>query len=73
VVDEVTVVEHGPVPLQPPPDHPVNVEPLLALAVSATTVPLLNASLQSAPQLIPDGDEVTVPAPEPDFATVSVC
>jgi hypothetical protein len=27
-----------PVPLQPPPDHPANVEPVLALAVRVTLV-----------------------------------
>jgi hypothetical protein len=62
---QVPVPEHAP-------DHPENVEPLAADAVSATEVPLLYASLQSDPQLIPAGDEVTVPPPVPAFDTVSV-
>jgi hypothetical protein len=30
---------HWPVPVQPPPFHPANVEPLAAVADSVTTVP----------------------------------
>ena len=61
-----------PVPLHPLPVHPVNVEPDAADAVNVTTVPELYNSEQSAPQLMPDGELVTVPEPVPDLLTVSV-
>jgi hypothetical protein len=54
-------------PLQPP-----NVEFVLACAVSVTTVPLLYEAEQIAPQLIPDGLDVTVPPPVPVLLTASV-
>jgi len=54
--------------LQPVPVHPANVEPLAAVAVSATDVPLAKTSVQSAPQLIPV--PVTVPLPVPLLLTV---
>ena len=47
------VTVHVPVPLQPPPLQPVNVEPAAGVAVSVTVVPWSNVSLQSAPQLMP--------------------
>ena len=37
-----------------------------------TDAPLAKFALQLLPQLIPDGDEVTVPAPFPAFVTLSV-
>ena len=52
------------------PDQLTNREPLEALAVSVTDVPLLNTSEQSEPQEIPV--PVTVPEPLPDLLTVSV-
>lgn len=60
-----------PVPLHAP-DHPPNVEPAVGVAVRVTEVPLLNAKLQTVPQLIPAGLLVTVPVPVPASATVSV-
>ena len=47
------------------PLHPVNVEPEAADAVSVTIVPWLNDSEHTAPQLIPGGEDVTVPLPFP--------
>jgi hypothetical protein len=63
---------HVPVPEQPAPDQPVNVEPLDAVAVSTTRVLSAKGALQTPPQLIPVGDEVTLPKPDPGFVTVSV-
>jgi hypothetical protein len=58
-----------PVPVQPPPLQPVNVEPAAGAAVRVTTVPVLKEVEQVAPQEIPAGALATVPAP--DLATVS--
>jgi hypothetical protein len=66
-----TVTEHVPVPVQPPPDHPVNVEPVAGIALSVTIVPKSYDCEQSAPQSMPAMLELTVPLPLPDFATVS--
>ena len=54
-------------PLQPP-----KVDPLAALAVSVTLVPLSYVAVQVAPQLIDPSPEVTVPFPNPAVLTVSV-
>lgn len=72
VVAAFIVTEHVPVPVQPPPLQPRNVEPLPALAVSVTAVPAPYDSVQSTPQLIPAGDDVTVPVPAPARIWVSV-
>lgn len=63
----------GAVPVQPLPDHPSNVEPVLGEAVNVTFSPALKPALQVAPQLMPAGLEVTVPAPLPALVIVSVC
>jgi hypothetical protein len=54
--------------LQPVPDQPAKLEPLAAVAVKVTDVPLVNTSVQSVPQLIPV--PVTVPLPVPLLFTV---
>jgi len=59
------------VPVQSP-DQPAKVEPTAGVAVSVTTVALVKSAEHVAPQLIPAGELVTVPEPEPAFATVSV-
>jgi hypothetical protein len=59
---------HVPVPEQAP-LHPVKVEPALADAVRVTVVPISYASTQSAPQSIPAGTLVTVPAPSAALVT----
>jgi len=51
-----------PVPLQAP-LQPSKVEPAVALAVNVTLVPLEKLTEQVEPQLIPAGDDVTVPLP----------
>src|SRR5262245_5271153 len=53
------------------PLQPANVEPVAAVAVSVTCVPLANASVQSVPHEIPAGLLDTVPLPVPALATVS--
>jgi len=60
------------VPLQPLPLQPVNVEPAAGLAVSVTLLLAVKLALHVAPQLIPAGLLVTVPAPVPAFDMVSV-
>jgi hypothetical protein len=62
---------HVPVPEQSP-DHPANVLPAAAVAVSVTCVPGARLTEQVAPQSIPAGLLVTVPVPVPAFETVSV-
>ena len=69
-VSAVSVRLHVPVSVQAP-DHPVNVEPVLGVAVRVTDVPLAKLALQVAPQLMPDGLLVTVPVPVPLLCTVS--
>jgi len=66
------VTTHAFVPLQPPPTHPMKVEPGDALAVSVTGVSAGNTDEQVAPQLIPAGLLLTVPPPVPTRLTVSV-
>ena len=58
------------VPLQLP-DHPANLEPDLAVAVSLIDVPGVNFAAHVLPQLTPEGLVVTVPAPLPALFTVS--
>jgi hypothetical protein len=60
----VSVTMHVPVPVQPLPDQPTNVEPCAALAVSVTCVPV-GKLRQSVPQLVPAGDEAMDPVPVP--------
>jgi len=69
-VAAVIVTLQVPVPLQPP-LQPVKVEPTVGVGVSVTVVPWLNVDEQVAPQLMPAGDEVTVPAPVPALVTDS--
>src|SRR5258705_3117108 len=66
------VTAQVPVPVQPPPLQPVNVEPAAGVAVRVTTVPLVKPVAQVAPQEIPAGALVMLPLPAPDVATVSV-
>jgi hypothetical protein len=60
-----------PVPVQGP-DQPVKVDPVVATAVSVTTVPAGKVGLQAAAgQETPAGEEVTVPEPVPAITTLS--
>src|SRR5439155_26050177 len=66
------VTEHAPVPEQPPPLQPVNVDPAAGAAVRETDAPVVKGAEHVAPQEMPAGLLVTVPVPVPDFETVSV-
>jgi len=66
------VTAQVPVPEQPPPLHPANVEPAAGAAVSVTAVPFANDAEQAAPHEMPAGALVTVPVPAPALLTVSV-
>ena len=59
---ELIVTTQLPVPLHAPP-QPLKYEPEPAVAVSATCVPLAKFAPHVAPQLITDGELVTVPLP----------
>src|SRR5829696_1082974 len=63
---------HAPVPEQPSPSQPANVDPDAGVAVSVTSVPCGKPAEHSGPQLMPDGSLVTVPLPPPDLTTVRV-
>ena len=54
------------------PVHPVKIDKVAGVAVSVTGVPITKSLPQAEPQLIPGGDEVTVPLPIPVVDTVSV-
>ena len=72
VVSAPSVTVHGPVPAQPPPLQPVNVEPPAGAAVRVTAVPVVKVAAQVVPQEMPAGALVTVPLPAPLGITVSV-
>ena len=66
----VKVTLQVPVPVQAP-DQPANVEVAFGTAVSVTMVPLVKLALHIAPQLMPAGLLMIVPAPVPALWTVS--
>src|SRR4051794_34074350 len=47
------------------PDQPANTEPELGVAVSVTMAPEVKLALQTEPQAIPEGLDVTGPLPAP--------
>lgn len=65
------VTMHEPVPEQPEPDHPVNVEMASGVAERVTCVAGANDAVQVDPQSTPAGDELTEPPPVPDRVSVS--
>jgi hypothetical protein len=52
------------------PSHREKTDPAFAVAVSEIVAAVVNVSLQSAPQLMPEG-ELIVPEPNPIFMTFS--
>nr|WP_040335034.1 hypothetical protein [Candidatus Magnetobacterium casensis] len=68
---DIVTVQVALVPEQSP-LQPVKVEPESAAAVRVTEVSLAKPAEHVEPQLIPDGELVTVPEPVPDFVTVRV-
>lgn len=62
------VTEQVPVPVHAP-DQPVNEKPLFGVATNVTAVPLTKKAEQAPGQLMPAGDEVTVPVPVPAVVT----
>src|SRR5438445_266287 len=72
MVAALRVTVQAPGPEQPPPLQPLKVEPAAGAAVSVTAVPLAKLAAQVAPQVMPAGLLVTVPAPVPALETVSV-
>src|SRR5438094_5200698 len=72
VVAALTATVQAPGPEQPPPLQPLKVEPAAGAAVSVTAVPLAKLAAQVAPQVMPAGLLVTLPAPAPALETVSV-
>src|SRR6185436_2997498 len=63
------VSTHASFPKQAP-DQPVKTDPASGEACSVTVVPLSNCAAHVTPQLMPEGDDVTVPEPEPALTTV---
>jgi hypothetical protein len=72
VVSCVRVTEQVPLPLQAPP-HPVNRLPEVGVAVRLTLLPAAMVSLQSLPQLMPEGVEAMLPGPEVEVLSTKVC
>jgi hypothetical protein len=68
----LTVTAQVPVPVQPPPLQPANVEPAAGVAVSVKEAPGATDSEQSPPQLMPAGELETEPEPVPLLLTVRV-
>lgn len=72
VVSAARLTTQVPVPEQPPPDQPVNMELASLIAVRVTAAFCKKLAEQVLPHEIPAGDEVTVPLPVPSLVTVRV-
>lgn len=73
VLSESIVTVQEPVPEHPPPDQPVKVEPDAGVAARIAVAPLVTFAVQVEPQLMPAGEEVTVPLPVPLLLTLKLC
>ena len=60
---------HAPVPEQAP-DHPLNIEFASAVALRLTEIPSMKACEHEVPQLMPAGELVAVPLPDPVLLTL---
>jgi hypothetical protein len=65
------VTKQVPVPAHPAPDHPLKLDPVPGVAVRVTWLPKAKFAEHVAPQVMPAGDEVTVPDPVPALVTLS--
>jgi len=72
VTDVLPANVHGAVPLHGPPVQPPNTDPVFGVAESVMTVPAVKLDEQVVPHEMPAGVLVTVPAPLPVFATVTL-
>jgi len=66
----MATVHDEPGPLQPAPLKPLNVDPLVGVALSVTVVPVAKSVAHVPGQEIPLGLVVTVPVPFPPTVTV---
>lgn len=73
VTDLATVIDtaHVPDEFVHAPDQPLNTLPGKAVAVNVTDLPDGKSKAQVAPQLIPDGFDVTTPYAEPETVTAN--
>jgi hypothetical protein len=67
----VRVTVHGPETFAHAPDQPLKVDPGSAAAESVTVVPAGKDAWHVVPHEMPEGAEVTVPAPPPALPTAS--
>jgi hypothetical protein len=65
------VIEQGSFPLHDPPQV-VKVDPLVGVGVNVIDVPAAKVAVQVVPQLIPAGELVTVPVPDPKSEVVKL-
>ena len=68
-LDVMGTVQVGSVPLQASPLQPAKVTPGSGCAVSVTGVPYGKSLKHSLPQVMPAGEDVTAPAPDPSLDT----
>ena len=73
VVAAFSATTQAPVPVQPAALQPVNWKPVAGVALRVTFVPAVYDSVQSAPQAIPGGTELTVPVPLTMTVRVTGC
>jgi hypothetical protein len=72
VTKAVPFTTQVPAPEQPPPLQPTNTDPLDAAAFKVVAEPASKREEQVVPQLMPPGEDVTVPLPAPCLTTVTV-